>query len=349
MNAILSEDAETVARIDGSLRAFLDAVARGEITEDHITREDQDQHAFFMRVLRSVARSEPPEPLLLKCYPANEQQYLITAAFLREAKQGTEIDKVIEFLAYPHGDGYWFKSPFEHWTRSLSTTDVGDVRYHSKRPIDTHRAEAFLAFKQNLASLIGIESEPIDYYKFDTLDELLKAYGVVYDATKCNWLTHDLGFMNDDGRLFVTGTGDERYIFEFTEDFIARHCDQNEGLYPPFVTGMAVYYGGYALSADDMPTLKAQFRAELARRPGIDFLEEFRKARGSSINRHFTHYVISALISEEVIERHGFDAALRIARSGRSGDRFFGNIEEILGVDESGFHAMVLRLIDASV
>ncbi len=350
LGAVLSEDEAVAGSLDASLAGFLDAVVRGEVTERHVSPDHQREHAFFFRAIRQIGSrrdSVSHRPTVLKAYSPGDDTFLITVAFMRPSDSGDAIYKVIEFHAYPHGGGYRFTSPFEHRTRHMRTVQIGDVRYRYRGAFDPGRAESFVAFKQRIEGLVGVPAASLDYYRFETLDALLAAYGIVYDAAKCNWLTHDLGFTDASGRVFVTGTDDERYIFEFAEAFIARHCDQNEMLFPPMVTGLAVYFGDYALSGDDLPTLKAQFRAALAANPDIDFLDEFKKGRGSSIERHFTHFVISALISEAVIEQHGFDRAIELARSGRSGEMFFERLGTLLGVREHGFHQMVLDLIGA--
>ncbi|MEO0663703.1 MAG: hypothetical protein AAFZ87_19390, partial [Planctomycetota bacterium] len=119
-----------------------------------------------------------------------------------------------------------------------------------------------------------------------------------------------------------------------------------ETLYGPFATGLAVCVSDcYGLSGDGLETLKAQFREELARRPDIDFAEEFRKERGASIHRHFTHFVICAFTAERVIDAHGIAAAIELARSGPDRATFFRKLDALVGVDETGLHAAVLEAI----
>jgi hypothetical protein len=65
----------------------------------------------------------------------------------------------------------------------------------------------------------------------------------------------------------------------------------------------------------------------------------------SSVNRHFTYYVICALLCEEVVNRFGFDQTMVLAHSGENGEQFFARLHGVLGVDEAGFHELTARLI----
>jgi len=118
-------------------------------------------------------------------------------------------------------------------------------------------------------------------------------------------------------------------------------------MYGAFLTGMSVCYGGYALSGEDLPELKRQFREALAEDPDLNFLAEFRKGRGASVNRHFSHFVMSAFLCEMALEQGGFEAARRLLYSGPDGERFFSNLERVLGIDEASFHRAIAQRIAA--
>ena len=353
MRAVFEEDDALADEIGASVEGLLGVITRGESLEGYVDQAEQDRHTFFYKALRSLAaHGDAPgrSPLVLKSFsPDGGQSYLISVAFMR----GEQIYKIIEFHAYrdDDSDGYRFKSPFDYRTRSLQVQDFGEVRYYSTRPIDVSRGEEFVGFKHRLEDVLDVEPQiarrELSYYCFETLDELLRAYGIVYDCTRCNWLKEDLGFMDAGGDRFLTGSDDERYIFAYTLDFMQAFDDADGDLYPPMVYGLATYFGEYGLSGHDLPTLKAQFRQRLNAEPGIDFLEEYNKGRGSSVSRHFTHFVICSFLCEAVAQRHGMDAVIDLVHSGRSGDRFFEQIEELLGVDEAGFHDLMVRLISS--
>ncbi len=160
-------------------------------------------------------------------------------------------------------------------------------------------------------------------------------------------MQHDLGFLWHDGERYATGTGDERYLFGYVSGAVASASKNPESIYRPYLTGVAAYFGGYGLSGDSVETLARQFREELTLRPAMDFLEEFEKGRGSSVHRHFSHYVMCAFLCREIVARHGEAAALRLVHSGADGERFFDELDELLGVNKQNFHETILRLIES--
>ncbi|GJM23311.1 MAG: hypothetical protein DHS20C15_32260 [Planctomycetota bacterium] len=348
LGATLSEDERVAAALERSLGAFLAEARNGQFSEACVEPGQLERYSFFFKGLSGLGQREGDSPpSLLKSYPLDDARYSVTVAFAGVRDGAPFISKIVELEASPHGEGYRFGCPFEAKTADFRTKTLGSVTFHSSGALDEQAAAEFVRFKEAFSDLTKAQDRHLDYYCFRSLDELLQSYGFVFDAGKCNFLKCDLGFTDDGGRAYLTGTDNPNYTFEYVGEFLAHSLPRSEELYGPFVNGMSAYYGGYALSGDDMQTLRAQFRARLAAEPEIDFLHEYKQGRSSSVNRHFTHYVIGAFLCEEVVEQHGFDRALQLLRSGADGERFFANIQDILGVDEDGFHALILRLIDA--
>ena len=86
-------------------------------------------------------------------------------------------------------------------------------------------------------------------------------------------------------------------------------------------------------------------RKELELNPEIDFLEEYQKKRRSSVNRHFSFYVMNSFLCQEVMDTHGFAEVLELICSGEEGEEFYDKLKTILDVDESNFHETIVRLI----
>jgi hypothetical protein len=146
--------------------------------------------------------------------------------------------------------------------------------------------------------------------------------------------------------LSLTFSADPNYIYGYIEDFLYYNLPNKENLYSPFIQGMSAYYGGYGLSYDSVNELKQQFRDELKKRPNINFLEEFKKERKSTVNNYFSFYVMSAFLYQEALEKKGFDKALKLAYSGEKGEQFFNNLKEVLDIDEAEFHKTIVKLIN---
>ena len=341
----LSEESRVANDLQRSLSAFLLPLRRGELSPAHTDPDERQRYAFFYESLLRGARDA--EPVVLKSYPIDEGSFLITVAFLTGAADALRISRIVELEARPIEGGFRFRCPYEYRTAQLRRHAIGDVTFRFRGPFDKERATDFTRFKAEFERHLGREPSPLVYDCFQSLDELLHAFGLVHDASKCNFLRHDLGFLWDDGRRFATGTAKENYIFGYVRAALSTGAATPAETYRPYVNGIAAYYGGYGLSGDSMEVLARQFRDEVERRPTIDFLEEFQKGRKSSVQRHFSFYVMCAFLYEELVARHGESTALQLVHSGAHGERFFSDLERLIGVTEENFHATILRLISA--
>ncbi len=332
-----AEDAKTAAALQDAWHDFLSGVQQGTLLGTH--------PSFFTR---SVLRGLPDaEPVVLKSHPLGNGRHCITAAFVRGAHGARAISRIVELDAIPDGSRFVLACPYERRTGTLQAKTLGSVTFRFRGTLDERRAREFVGVKERLDQLTGHESRPLQYDCFGSLDALLKAFGLVHDSSKCNFLQHDLGFLSDDGERFITGTGDPAYLFGYVRGLLSARAKNPDAVFAPYANGVAAYYGGYSLSGDTVEVLAKQFRDALARRPDIDFLEMFRKGRGSSIQRHFSHYVMCAFVCRELVARHGEREALALVECGADGERFFPELERLLGVTEETFHAAVLRWIQA--
>ena len=339
----LSEDAALASKLRAALDGFLDSLSRGELDGAHGDEAEQRPHPFFYRSLLRGARDAGA--VVLKSYPSGDGCYRITVAFQSGPPDALRLSRIVELEARPHGDSYRFACPYDQRTRSFQRRKIGSVTYRFRGRFDEARAASFVRLKERLEKLMGREPVALEYDCFDSLDALLKAFGLVHDASKCNFLLHDLGFLWDGTRRFSTGTGDLAYVFGYVRDVLTANAKDPAAVFGPYANGVAAYYGGYGLSGDSMEVLALQFREELVRRPKMDFLAEFKKGRGASIQRHFSHYVMCAFLCREIVARHGEAAALGLVECGPNGERFFAELERLLGVTEQNFHATILRLI----
>ncbi|MEM7518665.1 MAG: hypothetical protein AAF368_17300, partial [Planctomycetota bacterium] len=330
-------------RLEPALRGFLAELQSGTLSDRWVDSEEQERHSFYYSSLRRGA--EEKSSLVLKSYPKDDGVYAVTIAFFPKEAPFDLVSRIVEIEAVPDGLTFRFRSPFESRAQHLASHTLRSVTFHSSGAFDRERAERFVEFKEEFERSTGVESEPLDYYCFHSLDALLKTFGLVHDASKCNFLQHDLGFFAEGGRRYITGTSDERYLFGYVRGLLERRAEDPSAFYAPYATGIAAFYGGYSLSGDSVETLAQQLRDEHERRPDLNFLEEFRKGRKSSVQRHFTYYVLCAFLFGEIEERHSVRVALEPLNSGAEGERFFEYLETRLGVDESGFHDLIVELI----
>ena len=346
--ALAEKDSLTSAKIEQALNGFLAEAKASSYSEKYVDSTHFLQFEFFFEKLSGIGNHPAfHQPLVLKSYQVEEQCFRLTIGFTGERDSQVFIYQITELKAVPYQDHYRFYCPFEDNTRHFATKRFDNVNYHYSTNLDETKAKEFVLFTQELAKLSKGPIPTLDYYAFRDLDELLKSYGFLYSARQCNFLCYDLGFTDNGGRTFLTGTDNPNYIFAYLGEYLYYHLPNPEQIYWPFVQGLSAYYGGYGLSYDDMAEMKKQFRQELIAKPDVDFLAEFKKGRKSSVNRHFSYYVMSAFLFEKALEEHDFTQALSLAYTGNEGEHFFDKLEELLSITEENFHQTIVEIITA--
>ncbi len=348
LNLELAErDSLTSAKIEKALNGFLTEAQEKNYSEKYIDSTHLLKYEFFFNKLAGIGKDskEFNEPLVLKSYQVDNGNYRLTIGFTGQRDGQPFIYQMTELKAVPYKNHYRFYCPFEDNTKHFKSKSIDNVTYHYSNNLNEITAQKFVDFTQELAELTKAPIPQLDYYSFNSLDELLKSYGFLYSARQCNFLCYDLGFTDNEGNTYITGTDNENYVFGFIGDYLYYNLPNRDKIYWPFVQGLSTYYGGYGLSYDDMTTLKSQFRQELKSNPDINFLDEFKKGRKSSVNRHFSNYVMSAFLFEEALNKKGFNEALKLVYSENDGSTFFENLNQVLGVNEKNFHKTIVKLI----
>ncbi len=346
---LADRDSVTSKKLEKSLGVFLLEAQNNTYSHEYVDSTHRKEYDFFFRKLSGIGKKNPSifnDPIILKSYTPDHETYFITVAFSGVKEDKPFIYQVTEFKLVPYKNHYRFYCPFEERTANFHTKKVKNVTYYYSGIINNTKAKKFASFKDKLSKLTNTPKSTLDYYCFESLDELLKSYGFLYSARQCNFLCYDLGFTDNEGKIYLTGTNNENYSFGYIGDYLYYNLPNPEDIYWPFVQGLSTYYGGYALSYDSMEELKEQFKEELNQNPTIDFLEEFKKGRKASIKRHFSYYVMSAFLCEEIMKKKNFDDVLKLVYSGSKGAHFFELLKEVLNVDESNFHETIVRLIN---
>jgi hypothetical protein len=345
---LAEKDSVTSANIEHSLNAFLSEAQAYEYSENFSDSNHRNQYDFFFRKIAAIGKNSEDyhQPIVLKSYPIGNGSYRLTVGFTGVRNGNPFIFQITEFKAIPYKDHYRFYCTFEENTVALHQQSIDNVTYYYSQSFQKETAQKFVAFSQEFAQLTNGPKPTLNYYSFNSLDELLKAYGFLYSARQCNFLCYDLGFSENDGSTYITGTNNENYVFGYISNYVYYYLPNSDDVYWPFVNGIAAYYGGYGLDYDDMATLKDQFRKQLESTPDIDFYEEFSKGRKSAVARHFSYYVMSAFLFEEVLQQKGFENAFQLAYTGNDGDRFFEVLDQTIGVNKENFHETIVSIIE---
>lgn len=351
-----SEDPRIAAKLESALQRFLLEARAASFTPQSVELAHVAEHRFFFEGMKTSLQREQNgfaarAPVLMKSYPVAEGRYAITLALSGERRNASGASeemlwKIVELEARPRGDDFRFYCRFEAETRDFTELRIDDVTFCARGPIDAARARRFVDFRKRLCARTGVPATPLRYYKFEGLAELLEAHGLVYDRRKCNFLRCDLGFGDAGGTRFVTGMNREDNLRDYVYAHFRHQLPREDELYRPILEGLAVCYGK-TWGGVSLAQMKERFRRAYAERPDMDFLEEFRKGRKVSVQRHFTFYFIGALICEDLLAQDRFDGIVTLLYSGAKGERFFAKLQQVLGMHEGNFHARVLRMMQA--
>lgn len=344
---LVEKDSMTSLKIEKALNGFLSEAQERNYSERYVDSIHLLKYEFFFNKLSGIGKHPDfHNPLILKSYPVGNGNYRLTIGFTGIKDGQPFIYQITELKAVPFKDHYRFFCPFEDNTKHFESKTFDNVTYHYSTSINESKANEFVDFTHELAKLTRNPIPKLEYYSFNSLDELLKSYGFLYSARQCNFLCYDLGFTDNQGKTYITGTDNENYVFGYISEYFYYNLPNRDNIYAPFLQGLSAYYGGYALSFDDMETMKSQFRNELRAKPSINFLDEFKKGRKSSVNRHFSFYVMSAFLYEKALNEVSFDEILKLIYSGNKGEHFFENLDEVMNVNEENFHKIILELIE---
>ena len=346
LDALLSEDPDRARALEDSVAAFLTQAITGDFTEDVVDPVEIDRHGVFYRRLGGFG--ETPGigvPSILKAYTLNGEDYFVTIAFSGVVEGVPFLDMIVELKATPHGEGYRFHCPFEERTKDFHDTTLEDVRFRYSGDFNEDRAQEFLATRSELARLSGIRLAPLEYFAFQSLDEMLKSYGLVFDEDRCNFLGHDLGRFDHGRKRYVTGMGDECYMYGYAGRFLRSPNHNPSERYGMMAVGFQTLFGGYWLIGTPMQALRNELRETVSQAPEIDLLDLFKKGRNGQTLGHAPSLVMAALICEQALLKGDFDDLLRLVYSGRRGERFFDELEAILGIDEAGFQDAIVEML----
>ncbi|MCR9247445.1 MAG: hypothetical protein NXI31_20635 [bacterium] len=348
-NALLSEDPDRAAELEAALARFLTQAKSGDFTSAVVDPEERERNSFFFRRVTGFGGTPGLRaPSVLKAYTLDGNDYFVTVAFGGEWGGVPFLDMIVELKATPVGESFRFQCPFEDRTKDFHETVLDDVRFRYSGGFDEERARQFMTTRAELGRLSGLGLAPVEYFVFQSLDEMLKSYGLVFDRNRCNFLGNDLGTFDDGHARYITGMGDECYMYGYASRFLRSPDHDPAELYRTMAVGFKILYGGYWLNGTPMGQLIAELRETVRGAPELNLVDIFKQGRNGQTKGHAPSLVIAALICERAIEQAGFAGLLRLVYSGPRGERFFAELDEVLGIDETGFRAAVVAMLEGT-
>lgn len=212
---LAEKDSVKSMKLERSLNGFLTEAQNGSFSKEYVDSTHLKKYEFFFSKLYGFGKNSANRifnnPIVIKSYSAKDKGeiFFITLSLSGVRDEQPFIHRIVELMAMPYMDHYRFYSPFEERTKNFNIQRHNNVTYYYSGSINTQKAIDFAEQKEELSKLTNTVSLPLDSYKFESIDELLKSYGLIYSANNCNFLCYDLGFTDNEGKIFVTGTDNE--------------------------------------------------------------------------------------------------------------------------------------------
>ena len=284
---------------------------------------------------------------LINCYPTGADGWLLSLAWSGVDHQGGVVLKTV-FTVMLGGSGV-FCVPVEYLTRSWATTVVGNVTYHSPRPINLERARLFDRKNTVIAGRLGVPPSRLQFYICGDYQEALALLGYTYDI-KSNGVTRRGAGVIANTIFSVVNNEDFSHDLFHDYSYRVRTARRNSAA----EEGIA-YSWGNAYYVDDrgetitMAELVPDLRRWVAAHAGVGLLELFREGGvGFSLlaPEVSARNTIAALLSDEVEREKGVAGIRQLINCGAGDDNYFVALNELIGVNPANFDATVRALLD---
>lgn len=343
-----SRDSVTNSKLKKSLTAFLSEANKGNFDTPYIDIEHYNKYEYFFQYFDEYSESRFYKdsmfykPYLLKSYSYNKKEYYITLEFTGIYNNEVKTSMILELKAVPFNNSYRFYCLFDENTSSWNTKNIKGTTFLYTENLDEKKANLFIEFNQKLENLTGKKSDIYNYYKCKNTHKALEIFGIKYYFRHAN---SDYGFgLADDYGNFITGIDSEDYLHDYVHTFFGKIYDNNK-TWREFEEGIAIYYGnnwGVPLAE-----LKEILRSELKKDPNFDFLTEFKKGRKSKRydGKHSYNRIMTGVLAKLIIEKKGFDTAIKLLYTGNKGESFFLVLNKEIGINEANFNKKMKQLL----
>jgi hypothetical protein len=284
---------------------------------------------------------------LINCYPTGADGWLLSLAWSGVDHQGGVVLKTV-FTVMLGGSGF-FCVPVEYLTRSWATTVVGNVTYHSPRPINLERARLFDRKNTVIAGRLGVPPSRLQFYICGDYQEALALLGYTYDI-KSNGVTRRGAGVIANTIFSVMNNEDFSHDLFHDYSYRVRTARRNgaaeEGI--AYSWGNAYYVDGQGETIT-LTELVADLRRYVAVHAGVGLLALFREGGvgfsplAPEVSARNT---IAALLSDEVEREKGVAGIRQLINCGAGDDNYFVTLDQLIGVNPANFDVRARALLD---
>ena len=287
---------------------------------------------------------------LINCYAIGADEYFISLCCSGVDARGVPVLKsVFTLMARWVGGAIVFCVPVDHFTKGWATTVVGNVTYHSPRPINLERARLFDQKNTIIATKLGLPPAALQFYICNDYQEALCLMGYAYDLGYNGVTRRGAGVI---ANTIFSVMGNEDFSHDLFHDYsyrirtVRRNGAAEEGI--AYSWGNAYYVDGRG-GTITMEQLVPDLRAYVSAHPGISLLGLFRE--GGDGFSHLAPEVsgrntIAALLSDEVEREKGVAGIRQLINCGPGDDNYFVALDALIGVNAANFEVKVRGLME---
>lgn len=330
-------------KIKTTIDTLFAEMSKGHIRPDLISGKKRELTREMLENQKS-RQGDSVKREIINCYLLATQMYRVTVACSKAGmlQQMLVLDVDLQQekpkIAFP----IWYD------TRNWSSMQVGTIHYYYDHDFDLKAAQDFDKANRTIATKLGLQPEPLDFYLSDNFQQIMQWMGSFYDCTTVGQI-HD-GFGVGEQTIFAT-----QHNEDFSHDLVHYYVYKvRKGPRNPFAEEGVAYYWGNAYYPDaqgkmiGLELLKDDLRNYLAANPGVDLLIPFRKnQRGvfcpaREISMRST---LSGIIAEYVEKKHGIDGVLKLLNCGAGEENYFAATQLLAGINAANFNQRIRELL----
>jgi hypothetical protein len=287
---------------------------------------------------------------LINCYPVDGDAYFLSFSCSGVDRQGAPLLKAVYNLtARWMGRSIVFCLPVDHFTKGWATTVVGNVTYHSPRPINLERARLFDQKNTIIATKLGLPPAFLQFYICNDYQEALCLMGYAYDLGYNGVTRRGAGVI---ANTIFSVMNNEDFSHDLFHDYsyrirtLRRNGAAEEGIAYSWGNGYYVDGQGGTIT---MRELVPDLRKYLSAHSGVSLLTLFREG-GDGFSPLAPEVsgrnTIAALLSDEVEREKGVEGIRQLINCGPGDDNYFVKLNELIGVNPANFEVKVRVLLD---
>jgi hypothetical protein len=342
----------------GRLPALLDTlfsqIDRGKIDPSLLDPRHAELTADILQSLKGIQHGDSSSTAyavqLINCYPVDGDAYFLSFSCSGVDRQGAPLLKAVYNLtARWMGRAIVFSLPVEHFTKGWATTVVGNVTYHSPRPINLERARLFDHKNTIIATKLGLPPASLQFYQCNDYQEALCLLGYAYDLGYNGVTRRGAGVI---ANTIFSVMNNEDFSHDLFHDYSyrirtgRRNGAAEEGI--AYSWGNAYYVDGQG-GTITMSELVSDLRTYMSAHSGVSLLALFREG-GDGFSplapEVSARNTIAALLSDAVERQKGVAGIKQLINCGAGDDNYFVTLNELIGVNPANFDVSVRVLID---